>query len=133
MKGKTMTEKVIVHLGGNYNEISICWQTLEKWAKKNGHVIHESLVEEDLKDHIDKADRIISLAWHDLNNSIGDLIGSDPLVLERLTIARYQSAFIHNQIKELKQTLACLESAKAQARKEDKRRQLVKDQILNAD
>ena len=96
-------------------------------------MIHESLVEEDLKDHIDKADRIISLAWHDLNNSIGDLIGSDPLVLERLTIARYQSAFIHNQIKELKQTLACLESAKAQARKEDKRRQLVKDQILNAD
>ena len=54
-----MTEKVIVYLGGKNNGWSeelatfnsedyymVCVPALEKWAKKNGHVIHEKLVEE---------------------------------------------------------------------------------------
>tara|TARA_R100001163_G_scaffold38668_1_gene29472 strand:- start:1959 stop:2144 length:186 start_codon:yes stop_codon:yes gene_type:complete len=55
-----MTEKVIVYLGGKNNGWSeelatftseayymVCVPALEKWAQKNGHVIHETLVEED--------------------------------------------------------------------------------------
>ena len=69
------------------------------------------------KEQLREADEHISLAWHKLNVKISDLASNcDPLVLEHLTIARYQAAAIHNQIRDLLNTLAKYESAASWAR-----------------
>ena len=72
----------------------------------------------EIKEQLKEADKNVSFAWHHLNVKIGDLASDcDPLVLERLTVARYQAAVIHNQIHDLLQTLASYESAASWARK----------------
>ena len=71
----------------------------------------------EIKEQLKEADKNVSFAWHHLNVKIGDLASDcDPLVLERLTIARYQAAVIHNQIRDLLKTLASYESAASRAR-----------------
>tara|TARA_R100001015_G_C4590698_1_gene146218 strand:- start:496 stop:765 length:270 start_codon:yes stop_codon:yes gene_type:complete len=71
----------------------------------------------EIKEQLREADEHISISWHKLNVKVGDLAPDcDPLVLERLTIARYQAAVIHNQIRDLLKTLASYESAASWAR-----------------
>ena len=71
----------------------------------------------EIKEQLREADEHISIAWHKLNVKIGDLVApSDPLVLERLTVARYQAAVIHNQIHDLLKTIASYENAASWAR-----------------
>ena len=71
----------------------------------------------EIEEQLRQADKCAALAWHKINVKIGDLVApSDPLVLERLTIARYQAAVIHNQIRDLLKTLASYESAASWAR-----------------
>ena len=72
----------------------------------------------EIEEQLRQADKCAALAWHKINVKIGDLVApSDPLVLERLTVARYQAAVIHNQIGDLLQTLNSYESAASWARK----------------
>jgi len=71
----------------------------------------------EIKEQLKEADKNAAFAWHNLNVTISDLASDcDPLVLERLTIARYQAAVIHNQIGDLLKTLASYESAASWAR-----------------
>ena len=71
----------------------------------------------EIKEQLKEADKNAAFAWHNLNVKISDLASDcDPLVLERLTIARYQAAVIHNQIGDLLKTLASYESAASWAR-----------------
>ena len=71
-----------------------------------------------IEEQLRQAVKCAAVAWHKINVKIGDLVApSDPLVLERLTVARYQAAVIHNQIGDLLQTLNSYESAASWARK----------------
>ena len=71
----------------------------------------------EIKEQLKEADKNAAFAWHNLNVKISDLaVDCDPLVLELVTIARYQAAVLHNQIRDLLKTLASYESAANWAR-----------------